>query len=306
VDDAARAFVLLSNLWVATGNHQLRVWAEGLLDFVLWMHAGDGRWVNFIYDWAGTRNLNGPTSTPGPNFWQARATLALTVAVLRLDRAEARPLLSQAIAAAAGSSPPADVRAIHAVAALELLRAEADPWLLSQLGCWCNELAACSLSGVLMNSPDERGRPHLWAHIQEAVLVDAAVVLDRSDLRGIAQRSADAVFEEVIESGFDLPHIQPYDVESAAFVMDRMAAATDSDRYRDLGRKARAWFSGRNPAGAPVYESDRGRVADGIDDGNLNGHSGAEANISAGLALSDVPAVRRRAASWLGPLPSSR
>jgi hypothetical protein len=301
VDDAARAFVLLTNLWVATGNPRLRAWAEGLLEFVLWMHDGEGRWVNFIYDWDGARNLHGPTSKPGPNFWQARATMALTAAVLQLDLVEARPVLEHALASAAESSPPADVRAIQAIAALELLRVEPDPWLSSQLTNWCDELVACSADEILMNSPDERGRPHLWGHIQEAALIDAAGMFARSDLRLVAQRSADAVFKQVIESGFDLPHVRPYDVQSAVFVMDRLGAATGDGHYDALGRKARTWFSGRNPAGAAVYMPDRGQVADGIDEGVLNGHSGAEANISAGLALSDDPLVRARAAGWLGP-----
>src|SRR5947209_15917359 len=36
---------------------------------------------------------------------------------------------------------------------------------------------------------------------------DLAVALDRQDLRQVAVSSANAVFTEVIESGFDLPHV---------------------------------------------------------------------------------------------------
>ena len=301
VDDAARGFILLSKLWVRTGNHELRRWAEGLLEFLLWMHDGDGRWVNFIYDWEGSRNLTGPTSAPGPNFWQARGTEAVTLAALLFDPPGVRPVLRAGFAAAAGSSPPADVRAIHAIAALEFLRAEPDPWLLSQLNGWCDELAECSSNGILMNSPDERGRPHLWGHIQEAVLIEAAHCLERRDLIDVARRSADSVFAEAIESGFDLPHIHPYDVQSAVFVMDRLESETGEGRYKSSARKARAWFSQRNPAHADVYMRTEGRVADGIDEGKINEHSGAEANISAGLALVDDPFVRVQAAGWSRP-----
>jgi hypothetical protein len=133
--------------------------------------------------------------------------------------------------------------------------------------------------------------------VQEGVLADAAVVLKRPALHTIAQRSAGAVFDEVIESSFDLPHVQPYDVQSAVYVMDRLMSR-NGGRYAELGQKARAWFSGRNPAGAPVYLVDRGRVADGVDDGIVNGHSGAEANICGGLALANDPAVVARAAGW--------
>jgi hypothetical protein len=153
---------------------------------------------------------------------------------------------------------------------------------------------------MLMNSPDERGRPHLWGHVQEAVLADASVVLGRQDLRVLAVSSAEAVFAEVIESGFDLPHVHSYDVQSAVFVMDRLAAVTGEPRYGELARKARSWFDGRNPAGAVVFDRAAGRVADGLDDGHLNDRSGAEANISAGLALLDDPVAVSRARSWSG------
>jgi hypothetical protein len=302
VDDAARAAVLLSRLWVRTGNQELLGWAMGLLDFVAWMHAGDGGWVNFIYDWEGTKNLDGLTSQPGSNFWQARAIEALAVAEALPGAPRRRPHLEAGLSAAAAAAPPSDVRALHALAVLELLRLEGaragrapsavrDP--TDALNGWCDELVACQRDGVLMNSPDERGRPHLWAHIQEAVLFEAAGALDRDDLRVIARRSAGAVFGDVIASGFDLPQVRPYDVQAAVFVMDRLDPGAAAS--------ARAWFGGRNPAHAPVYQRDEGRVADGIDGGRLNDHSGAEANIAAGLALLDDPFVVAQAAAWAAP-----
>lgn len=285
VDDAARACVLLYRLWIATRNDALRAWADGLLDFVLWMHAGDGRWHNFIYDWQGTRNTDGPTSAAGINFWQARATCALAKVDLLLGLGCSQEILASALSAAAAASPPSDVRAIHALGALAILQRAPDPRLSLRLAAWCDELVSCQSGGMLMNSPDERGIPHLWGHVQEAVLADASVVLGRKDLRDLAVSSAEAVFIEIIDSGFDLPHVHSYDVQSAVFVMDRLAAVTGQPRYAALARKARAWFDGRNPAGAAAFDRATGRVADGLDDGHLNARSGAEANITAGLAL---------------------
>ena len=300
VDDAARACVLLSRLWAATGNDALRLWAEGLLDFVLWMHAGDGRWVNFVYDWEGTKNTHGPTSEPGINFWQARATYALAEVEALLDDGRGRTILGNAISAAASGSPPSDVRAIHALSALALLARAPDPWLSARLAQWCDELDGCHRDGMLMNSPDELGRPHLWGHIQEAVLAEASIVLGKKRLLALAVSSATAVFAEAIESGFDLPHVQGYDVQSAVFVMDRLASVTGRRRYAELAQKARGWFDGRNPAGGVVFDRTTGRVADGIDHGTLNDRSGAEASISAGLALLDDPLVRSTAREWKG------
>ena len=298
VDDAARASSLLYRLWAATGNEALKQWAEGLLDFVLWMYAGDGLWHNFIYNWEGVRNVDGPTSAKGINFWQARATCALVEANLVLHLDCAPHVLTQALDVAQHSAPPSDVRAVHALSVLALLERAPDPRITMRLETWCDELAACQRDGMLMNSPDERGRPHLWGHVQEAVLADASVVLDRADLRSLAVTSAEAVFAEVIESGFDLPHVHSYEVQSAIFVMDRLADVTGQPRFADKAQKARSWFDGRNPAGAVMYDRAKGRVADGLDDGRVSDRSGAEANITACLALQGNPGVLSLARSW--------
>jgi hypothetical protein len=89
-------------------------------------------------------------------------------------------------------------------------------------------------------------------------------------------------------------------VQSAVFVMDRLAAVTGQARYGELAWKARSWFDGRNPAGTAIYDRTVGHVADGLDDGHLNDRSGAEANISAGLALLDDPVVLSTARTWSG------
>jgi hypothetical protein len=300
VDDAARGCGLLYRLWAATGNEGLRRWAEGLLDFVLWMNDGEGHWHNFIYDWDGTRNTDGLTSAVGVNFWQARATYALAEVNLLLKRDCARAVLTDALNAAASASPPSDVRAIHAMGALYLLKRSPNPALSMRLVAWCDELIACQRGGILMNSPDERGRPHLWGHIQEAVLADASTALGRTDLLAIAVSSAETVFVEAIESGFDLPHVHSYDVQSAVFVMDRLAAVTGRPRYVELAQKARRWFDGRNPAGAAIFDRAVGRVADGLDDGRVSDRSGAEANITACLALLNDPDVLSTARGWSG------
>src|SRR2546423_1062577 len=72
---------------------RLRSWAEGLLDFVLYMQGDDGRFRNFVHDWDGTINEDGPTSYPGSTFWQARGVRALAKAhVLLRDERVAMPL----------------------------------------------------------------------------------------------------------------------------------------------------------------------------------------------------------------------
>ena len=298
VDDAARAASVLYRLWTATGNQALRTWADGLLAFVTWMHAGDGLWNNFVFDWEGTKNVEGPTSAAGINFWQARAMAVLAETGFAANQDGDSRLLTQALEAAACAAPPSDVRAIHALAALAMLRQGHDHRVAALLGTWCDELAASQRGGILMNSPDERGRPHLWGHVQEGVLAEASAVLGRRDLLEVAINSAEGVFTDVIERGFDRQHVCSYDVQSVAFATERLAAATGDPRYAELARLARCWFDGRNVAGAAVYDRATGRVADGLDDGRVSDRSGAEANITACDALLSDPEVLSLARGW--------
>jgi len=52
-------------------------------------------------------------------------------------------------------------------------------------------------------------------------------------------------------------------------------------------RRYQVPFDGRNTAGAPVYDRDRGRVADGVDGTRVSDNSGAESNIVAAEVLLD-------------------
>jgi len=169
------------------------------------------------------------------------------------------------------------------------------PELGATLGEWCDELVALREGDRLLDAP---GTLHLWGHSQEAVLADAGTYLGRSDLIAAARRSADLVFGPAIASAFDFPVVQPYDVACAVDAMDRLHAATGEARYERQAANARAWFDGRNTAGAPIYDRERGRVADGIDDGRVSRASGAESNIVGAQALfSEIVALARVARS---------
>ena len=78
LDDAARALVLWSDLWSRTKLPVARAWIDGLLAFCRWMQQDDGRFVNFVLDWSGVRNVDGITSrADGSSFWQARGARAM-------------------------------------------------------------------------------------------------------------------------------------------------------------------------------------------------------------------------------------
>jgi len=142
-----------------------------------------------------------------------------------------------------------------------------------------------SIGTVLMNSPDERGDPHLWGHLQEVALLGAAAALDRPALAALAEASAIAVFVPPIAAGFDSACVLPYEVQSAVHAMDALHQRFGLPRYATWAQQARAWFDGRNPGRAPVYDRLTGRVADGVDDGRISLNSGAESNVCGGLAL---------------------
>lgn len=302
VDDTARAVALLCSVWEATRLPWVRTWCDGLLDFLVWMQNPDGRWVNFVTDWDGTRNRAGASSFSGGAFWQARALQAAARAAIVLDDTRADAMLDRGMSWTRAPAPP-DVRALHILTAVDLLRAGRAPGLRDDLIGWVDQMLAFTRDGMLMNAPDETGSPHLWGHVQEAALADAGAVLGRDDLIGIARCSADLVFRDVITSGFDLPRVQPYDVASAIEVMDRLDAVTGAAGYADLARTARQWFDGRNPAGRPVYDIGTGRVADGIDEGRVSTNSGAESNVVAAQALLDRVVNQARGLDGIAELP---
>ena len=302
IDDAARALVLLCAVWEATELPWIRRWCDGLLDFVVWMQGSDGRWANFVEDWDGNVNRDGVSSFAGGAFWQARALQAVARAAVVLGDERAESALQRGLGAMRAPAPP-DVRALHVITALDLLRAGRVPRLREHLSTWIDVMLTCTRDGMLMNSPQEEGRPHLWGHVQEGALADAAMLVGRGDVITTACRSAELVFADVIMSGFDLPRVQPYDVASAIEVMDRLHRVTGSATYAGLAVKARQWFDGRNPAGLPVYDVDAGRVADGIDEGRVSRNSGAEANVVAAQALLDRVVQQARALPGAAALP---
>lgn len=292
VDDAARAMSLYCDLWTATRDTRFRERAAALLEFMLWMQAPDGRFVNFIHDWSGARNARGATSFAGGSFWQARGLQGLAKAWVALDDDRAGKAFDRALMSVMPDEHvPPDVRALHAAAVFEVVRAGREPQLPELLERWCDEIALNRRGDTLLDG--ETDEVHLWAHSQETILAQAGALLGRADLVEVARRSAEAVFSPAIASSFDLPVVQPYGVACAVHAMDALADATGDPRYASSARLARAWFDGRNPARTPVFDRRRGRVADGIDDGRVSLNSGAESNIVAAQALfAEIAAMR--------------
>lgn len=289
VDDAARLLVVLSQMCTRMdgSGHPTRRWIErwarGLLDFVLWMQEPDGTWLNFIHDWDGEKNRDGITSRAGQNFWLARAVLGTQSAGFVFGDEQAHDAYRSGLAAASAQEAAPDVRALHLFAAL--FGDDAEPFLAEK---WADELLACRDGDVLKNAPLEVGLPHLWGHVQEGALAQAARTLDRPDYLDAAIASAEIVIVPAVASAFrERTSTSPYDVAAAIWSLDRLAAASGDERWTRLAADGRAWFDGRNAADAAVYDRERGRVADGLDGTRVSDNSGAEANIVAAEVLLD-------------------
>jgi len=287
IDDAARLLGVLCRVWSRAPLQPIEAWARGLLEFVLWMQEPDGRWVNFVYDWDGRRNDEGITSAVGENFWHGRALCGLIQAWLTFGDGRAEAAIRRGLEYVSAARAPSDVRALHLQAGLLLILDGGRTDLGPAVRRWAHEIAACREGEVLMNNPDERGTPHLWAHVQEGVLADAGAFLEEPALVDAARRSASVLLEPAVRGGFERASTTPYDVASTVFGLDRLSAVTGESGWVTLAADARAWFDGRNPAGSAVYDRRRGRVSDGVDEGRVSRNSGAEANIEAASVLLD-------------------
>ncbi len=308
VDDAARLLEVLCDVWERTRDPDVERWAKSVLEFVLWMQDGDGRWVNFVYDWSGTRNESGLTSSTGENFWHARALSGVSRAWETFADERALSAARRALEHAITRPVPPDVRAVHLITALRLLDDPgfADEDVAGAVRRWADEIAACRIDDILMNNPDERGEPHLWAHVQEGVLADVGRVMGDERLVDVARTSARAFWEPIVRSGFDRPSVTPYDVASAVYSLDRLASADPGADWAELATRARGWFEFVDRSGRAVYDRTTGRIADGVDEGRVSENSGAEANIVAAETLPDDAVASAGRAMKLLPAGSER
>lgn len=284
VDDAARGALLYTEIWNTHGFPWARVTAEGLLRFTCAMQLQDGAFANFVAGWDGKPQLDTPTSKPGGGPWQARAMHALARAVAVFGSEPYVGAFEAGIPALSEPTPHLDISALRALAMLEYWEATGAPLAAERAVAWSEAILEARIGDVL---PDRAGSAdvHLWGHLQEAALARVGAALGRADLVQAAACSADAILAPAVDCGFAGPRSLAFDVSSTIANLDAVARATGDPRYAELATSARAWFDGRNAAGEPVYDRERGLVRDGIDGSRLNENSGAESNIEGGLAL---------------------
>lgn len=284
VDDAARAVVLYCRIWRRDRLQPARTAASRLLRFLTYMQDDDGRFRNFIFDWTGLRNQDGGTSHAGGAAWQARALHALACGVAAFGTDEWDERFRRAVWWIDDAMPYLDVRAICVLAALEHWRATGAAESAERALAWSRTIAAHTDGSRLLDAAGG-SQVHLWGHLQEAALAGTGRAFGDSDLVDSARASADALLIPAVDGGFNFEHVLPFDVSCVVAGLDAVAHATSNSRYASAAARGREWFHGRNTAGQPVYDAERGLVYDGIDHGQVSRNSGAESNIEGALAL---------------------
>ena len=282
IDDVARAVVLYCSLWRDHGISSLRPVIARLINFVLHMQGADGAFVNFIVDWTGRPNLTSPTSRPGGPWWTARAMHALSssLRVVPSDEVHRAFLLGRTWLHQYES---VGALAVAVEAELEYWQVTQDP-MAARFCLRAAEAMADHRSGHVL--ADDSEVPHLWGHHQERAILHVAAVFDRPDLSDIAIASAFELFGPAVVSGFAGPGCTvPYEVSCASDAFDAVHRASGNDHADELANLARAWFYGRNTAAAPVYDTTRQLIYDGVDGEIVSPNAGAESNLEAARSL---------------------
>lgn len=284
VDDAARAVVLCSLLWRRRPLPEYRDMALGLLRFLVYMQLGDGRVINFLRDWDGRRNAEGPTSRPGGPAWQARAAHAFACGLAAFGGDVWDAAFDAAIRWLDPPVPYLDVRAVATLAALEHWKVSGAPASRRRAAAWAEEIGAQCSEGRLLDAAGCEA-VHLWGHLQEVALVEAGTALGRLQWVETARRSARALLLPAAARCRDAPSVIPFEVSCVVAGLAAVGRATADLGLLAGAHRAATWFHGCNAAGQPVYDPATGAVFDGIDERRVSRNAGAEATIEGALAL---------------------
>lgn len=291
IDDAARAAILALCIYEQTESPEALRLAKGWLSFVEYMQGADGRFANFIVDTAGTKNLRGQTSRTGGVWWTARAMWALATAYRvtgdqRYRRRFMRGRLSP--------TPDLKIKAVQALAVIEMYRARPDTSLLTRLCALCDAIVASGPDYFR----DKVGQDEvaMWGYHQLEAVAAAGRLLSRLDYVAACEATVRNLVQPVIASGFY--HVYPtvqnhqcvYDVSTLALGLEELYRVTSKPEFRTLALECAAWLDGRNAAGKVIYTARTGCCSDGITDGVASANCGAESAIEAGF----VDVMRRR------------
>lgn len=288
VDDAARLLVLLISYVRRRGDsfnreNQLGRLMDGLCNFIAMMQLRDGRFVNFILDWEGTKNLSGPTSLPGGPWWTGRALRALAWSSKYLGATGARSAFCRALDTS-DFTGQWDQESNIVWATLDIDEIPHRSGGFSAMA-WVDAYVESSQELPLADGP-ALTIPHLWGRTQEMVVSCVGATTGNSYWVALARESCHSWLRPMAQSRFvSRPTTLPCEVASAERNLRVVANLTGDEELTKASEMCREWFWGRNTAGIPVIDVKTGRVSDGLDGIRLSENSGAEANIEALSAI---------------------
>jgi hypothetical protein len=153
---------------------------------------------------------------------------------------------------------------------------------------------------------------HAYANIQSYAFLMAGEAIDNPHFTAHALYEIDHFYPTVLSTGglnhfsirVDSGKVSVYDQASfpqIAYGRRPMVWAalkayelTQDQKYLSLATELAAWFSGKNPANVPMYDSATGRGFDGITSADqINKNAGAESTIEALLALQAMEKYNR-------------
>lgn len=284
VDDAARMLVLL--LAMVRDRHPASLMGvtphrltEGLLRFVQMMQLPSGRFVNFVLDWEGTRNVSGPTSGTGGLWWTGRALRSLAWASGLLRTATAEAAFRRGLATVEFTRRwDEESGVIWAVLDFEELHQRAAGL---HVRSWVDQLVASAAGSPLPDRPGASSS-HLWGRSLELVVARAGAAYGERRWLSSARESCHLWLRPLAASGFaSRATTLPYEVASTERNLRVVARLTGDKELEQAAGLCIEWFWGRNPAGVPMVDHETGRTSDGLDGVRPNRNSGAEANIEA-------------------------
>jgi glycosyltransferase involved in cell wall biosynthesis len=293
VDDNARGLVVA----VQYGHKSL---ADKYLNFLVSAQKNglmycdmdqSGRWIS---------RKNGPWTTPGVGDWFGRAFWAIVYSMRYGEtikfRQRATDLVRQLIPSLTKAKT---IRAhAHIILGLGLLKeleweeyqSECERAFLRSVNFIISEFKKYDLPG--WHWPEDTLR-YDNARIPMAIL-EASVSFTRNDLKELGMKILDFLLDETFDvrqnhfrfignkgwytKGKKKAEYDEQPIEAGSTVQACYAAyrATGHDWYRDMAKKAFAWFHGDNILRRPLYNAERGSVYDGITPHGLNLNQGAE------------------------------
>ncbi len=154
---------------------------------------------------------------------------------------------------------------------------------------------------------------HAYANLQSYALLTTGQVLHDPHMEAHALYEINTFYPSLFERGYlqsfwvrvskgkisvydmkNEPQIA-YGIRPMVFACMKAYEVTGDNKYKTRAQQLATWFSGQNPAHAPMYDPATGRGYDGISNTNqINRNSGAESTIEALLTMQAIEEVEKK------------